>query len=475
MKQFDVKNAIQYGLIAIFIVSIFIQCWFAFTAMDIYHPDEVTQILHPAHNLVFHRPLPNYGPGDTFTLGMRNMAAIYLTACVIFLSKALPFASPLTYLFAVKIMMLILFNWGMYGLYRVAKQTGSVGSMLVVASLLLYVPFLRFGFRTLSETWSIPFLIWGCIWLKQGTRKTSFWAGLSFGAAFIFRYGSGVVLPFLCLVLLVKRQWKMLGYYLAGLIVMLGVLAILDTHQWGTPLYSVWAYFTFNITSGKSELFGVQPWYDYLKDLIVFLPWTLAVIFFVRENVMEVLKRLFQNLSFQVAISYIVIFSAVAHKEFRFIVPIIPLIVMGISETCSGQLFIENKSLVSKKVWAMLSVGICMFVGQAWALNHKIYQDPRTGDHYGWLIENYNNEKFTGLVVIGNIYTGTEAYYHKDLLLVTSVGTPSELRVKVQAHPEISHVLLHRDMVTAEFLKTMHRLDFKILKENGAVLFFEKN
>jgi len=455
--------------IGIAILSLALQCFFAFSSMDIYHPDEISQILEPAHSLTFGLEMPNYDPGGTFVYGMRNMLAIYLTTAVMMASKILPWKTPLTYLFSVKLVLLALFNWGFYGMYRLVKSSKSEIGLIAVAMLALYVPFLRFGYRTLSETLSIPFLIWACVWLNERTGKGAFRAGLAVGISVIFRYGSGVVLPFVFGDLLVQKEWKRLGYFIAGAAVMALVLAIDDTLQWGRPFHSVLAYFKYNILSGKSKDFGVQPWYDHVKDLAMFLPWSLWLLFVGFWDNGKPVKKMLSSTSFQMAVFYTVVFSLVAHKEFRFVIPIIPLLVMGISEG-----FSEVKLQWRKKTAVLALLGLAIFIGQSIVLNNAIYKDPRTGSQYDWVIRNYTNPAFTGLIIIGNVYVGMHSYCHKDIPQFFIEPPYNQLGKIVGDYPQLSHAIVHVSKDTPDLEDKLNKLGFIKIKKDKQVIYFEK-
>ena len=177
----------HFFLISVVALSLATQCYFAFSGMDLYHSDEIIQCLEQAHRWVFgFGTIPN-----EFIVGMRNTVAIRVVALLMRVSTYFPIRSPLAYLFLIKACVLILFNWGLYGMYRYVKSS-NVGLGLW-AVLMLYVPFLRFGYRTLTETLSIPFIIWGVLWLREKQLSKAFMAGISLGLSVVCRYGSGVL------------------------------------------------------------------------------------------------------------------------------------------------------------------------------------------------------------------------------------------------------------------------------------------
>lgn len=120
--------------------------------------------------------------------------------------------------------------------------------------------------------------------------------------------------------LLVKR------YLFIGLITG-GVLAALDTYFHGSFIITPYEFFKANIFEGVGSFYGTHPWYWYLNSGLPAVLGILIVPFFL--SVFTAIKSWDFSKSRQVLlisiISTIFVYSLLPHKEFRFLLQILPL------------------------------------------------------------------------------------------------------------------------------------------------------
>ncbi|MFZ5442201.1 MAG: glycosyltransferase 87 family protein, partial [Myxococcota bacterium] len=137
----------------------------------------------------------------------------------------------------------------------------------------LYGPIVWFAGRTLSESFSAAFLVWGLerLDLEEPRRVDALLGGVLLGLAQVTRYGSAAVILPAMLWLLVQRRFVAFAFAtLGGLVVGLLGLGLLDQLTWGEWFHSFIHYVRFNVTSGAAaQSFGTQPWWMYAPRLLL--------------------------------------------------------------------------------------------------------------------------------------------------------------------------------------------------------------
>ncbi|NHJ31898.1 MAG: hypothetical protein FK732_03455, partial [Asgard group archaeon] len=117
------------------------------------------------------------------------------------------------------------------------------------------------------------------------------------------------------------------GGFLIGSFLMVFVQGILDLFTWGGFLHSPINFFRYNIIEGLSAIHGSSPWYTYLTGFYsdfasYFAP--LLIMFFTFGFTYK--KKVKTKIMILTIITFwIIVFSSLAHKEFRFIMAILPL------------------------------------------------------------------------------------------------------------------------------------------------------
>lgn len=107
---------------------------------------------------------------------------------------------------------------------------------------------------------------------------------------------------------------------LGGLLPLL-LAAVVDWMSWGRPLQSLWLNVIVNWNYGAASSFGVGPWYHYFAKFVIL--WGGAVPFVIAAAIIGTPRN---YLPAAVAAVLILVHVLIPHKEFRFILPAIPLI-----------------------------------------------------------------------------------------------------------------------------------------------------
>jgi GPI mannosyltransferase 3 len=183
----------------------------------------------------------------------------------------------------------------------------------------LYAPVLWYGCRTLSESFSTAFLVWGFERLDDTTasRRQFLLGGFLLGCAVVTRFPAAALVLGGMLWLLAQRRFAaFFSATLSGLAVALA-LGFLDKLTWGDWFHAFIHYFKFNVLSGEAAVrFGALPGYFYFLRLYLLPPAAFGLLFLTFRPG----GRWRESLSFLVpAMFYFAVISFTSHKEARFL------------------------------------------------------------------------------------------------------------------------------------------------------------
>jgi hypothetical protein len=211
--------------------------------------------------------------------------------------------------------------------YRIAekitdkKAAKTIGLLL---SLYFFMPFL--SVRNLVEVTCIPPLVYATwLLLNNGNKKISaaLWAGIVLGIAFSIRFQTILFTGGVGLALLFKREiWRALMVGLGFLIAAGLVQGFIDYSIWGKPFVEMQEYINYNILNANNYI--TQSWYNYFILLFGILvpPLSIALLFGYFKSARK------QLLLFLPSFVFLVFHSYFPNKQERFILPIIPFIII---------------------------------------------------------------------------------------------------------------------------------------------------
>lgn len=295
----------------------------------IFWPDELYQSFEPAHALVFGHGLI---PWEFFD-GARNWALPGLVALVMKLCALLGADQPAQYIGATRALFALLSLGTALGTFRLARAVGAdeLPASLASTVVALAAPFLYFSHRAMSENASTLPLIWGlALVFDRASSRRLVWLGAScLGLAVMFRLQSAVVCVVVLGVLAAWKQWRALRDVTVVLAIWALLFGALDAFTWhdvpgaklGGWFHSAVVYLRFNLIEGKAAGWGVAPWYFFGQRLFTSMP-ALAVLFVL--GVLGGLRR--APALVMVALVFFALHSASPHKEYRFILPMIPML-----------------------------------------------------------------------------------------------------------------------------------------------------
>ena len=282
-------------------------------------PDETHQFLDVAHRAVW-----GFGtrPHEWYA-GMRNAAIPGAIGLWFALLRALGVGDARWIVGTVHAMVGALSLTAVVRAYDLVARVDRQRAYAVAMVLALWTPWQNLAFRTLGETFSALALLMALdAWERAPRRDVRVGAWL--GAAFVARYPAGLfLLPFV-MAYVRDRDVKGLARWAFGLAVPVGLLGALDAWVWGRPWHSVFAYADFNLVRGRAALdYGARPVWFYLATVWAFAPAALLAVSLRRPRLRD------GGMPLAVALSYLAVMSLLAHKEPRFLLAIVPALVIA--------------------------------------------------------------------------------------------------------------------------------------------------
>jgi GPI mannosyltransferase 3 len=309
-------------------VGLACRAYVTFTDDGIYWPDEIHQSLEPAHRLVFGYGLIAW----EFSDGARNWAFPGLIAAVMGATASLGGDSPHIYLPVIRFVFVAMSLGVALGIYRLARiwRASEEAAAAGAAAWALAAPSIYFAHRAMSENAATFAAVWGVGFLLGPlASRPSIWLGASLlGLSVLFRIQTGVFVIGVLGVLAARRNWRGLFETL----VVLGVWAVaygaIDALAWsdvpGAPyggwFHSAILYLRFTLLEGRAADWGTSPPGYYVEFVFRSMPLIAACL------AVGVLAGLRYATALSVlALLFLAGHSAVPHKEFRFILPMLPL------------------------------------------------------------------------------------------------------------------------------------------------------
>jgi hypothetical protein len=192
-------------------------------------------------------------------------------------------------------------------------------------TLLWFMPML--SVRNLVEIVCIPPLLYGT-WLIVSNDKKNvmqfLFAGFITTIAFSLRYQTSTFIAALGLVVWIQYQFKNAFFYGLGVLLSIFIFQVcFDLVLWGKPFAEFLAYSAYNVTNAYNYVNG--PWYNFILVVggILIPPIGLFLIY---GFVLSWRKNL---ILFLPAMLFFVFHSAFPNKQERFILPVVPFIIMA--------------------------------------------------------------------------------------------------------------------------------------------------
>jgi len=293
--------------------------------------DDHFLIIEAAQSWVDGYDYNNWLPGSTtdavpsghsfFYVGIHYLILLFL--------KSIGILDPQTKMFVIRILHGAFSLITVYFGYKITiklsdkKTAASTGLLLAV---FWFMPFL--SVRNLVEVVCIPILIYG-IWIivkhldNKKAIKYYLLSGIIVGLAFSVRFQTIIFAGGIGLALLLKLRWKEailygLGFFFSAALVQGGI----DYFIWGRPFAELGEYVGYNLENATTYITG--SWYNYILLILgLLIP---PVSFFIFFGFFRTWKK--HLIIFLPAFIFLVFHSVFPNKQERFILPIVPFIII---------------------------------------------------------------------------------------------------------------------------------------------------
>jgi hypothetical protein len=293
--------------------------WLVVTEQGVVWPDEIYQSIEQAHRLVFGF---GYLPWE-FHVGARSWAFPGLLAGPLALAKVVGLDGVRAPVLVARSVMAAVSLGGLAMSMRFAGAVSGRRAALAAGMLGACFPLsLLFATRCMSEMASAPCLLGALLlaFAPGASLRRAALGGMLAALACVFRFQNGIVAAGVGVLVFVRRPRAEGLAYAGGALVVAALGALLDTLTWGGPFHSLATYVEFNLMSDKASAFGVASPSFYLTALgrstgLALLFVAVGLAFAARKQLGLVV----------VVITYVVLHSLVAHKELRFLMPVVPV------------------------------------------------------------------------------------------------------------------------------------------------------
>lgn len=417
-------SAAGWLLLAVFLIALLLRVEVGSHFPSLEWGDEVFNSLEPAHHLA-------YGYGVVvweWRLGIRSWVFPAFLAGVMRLSDWMGPGSS-GYLDAIRFLLSLLSLTTVWFGYAWNKRvSGQSAAWIAAGACATWYELVYFAPKAFTEVVAgnllLPGLYLGMYGEGLPEKKRLFLAGLFCGLAVSLRIQLAPAVLFAVLYFCHTDWRRRVPPAFAGLLLPVIVFGLVDALTWSYPFQSYIRYFWAVVLQGESLIFGTEPWYWYFWVLAVhFLPLFLLALVGVRRS---------PFLGWVVLI-IVASHSLLAHKEYRFIYPVIPIVV-----TLAALGFVElaedfrswAKPSLSERTIAIAGLVLCICTSGMLG-----WYSPLWTKHSGGLValDRLSRDSSVcgvGLYEVGWVETGGYAHLHRNVPMVV-VRNSTELEQQV--------------------------------------------
>lgn len=305
--------------VAVLVVAALPRLWSALFDHGMVWPDEIFQSLEPAHRAVF-----GYGiEAWELDAGTRSWLLPGVAAMLLKAMATLGVESSIALVTGVKLAMAGVSLLGVYGTMRLAeafdgRPAGVLAGLLAAAFPLTLV----FASRSIGDSVSATLLVFSLLLVARPPSSRPLLAGALGGAAVFVKFQNGLVLAAVFVLLaLARRRGELRAWLLGALGAALLFGVFLDAVTWGSPFHSFRTYIEYNVFRDQSAKYGTQGPLAYA----VWAWWlTGPALLAIAVGLLLALGRMAGIVL--VALFFVGVHVAIPHKELRFLLPVVPLL-----------------------------------------------------------------------------------------------------------------------------------------------------
>jgi len=309
------------GIHLIALVGLCMRLALAFFSDNIYHPDEIYQYLEQGHHLAF-----GYGyiPWE-YRFGLRSFIIPSFISLILSLCSAANFVEPDDYILAVKFVFCVISTSLIYSAYFIARKLASelAGRMAAIFAGCWY-ELVYFAHKPTPEILA-AYCVAGmlvCAIAEAEQRKPLLFGALA-GLVIVLRLQFLPVVVVIVLVVCIYWQWKELFRAMMLFLLVICIAGGIDFLTWGEVFASYYNNYLYNKIYNLSSVFGTEPISYYFQTIFISSAGLLPLVGFLS---LSQLKKTWLLLICIICI--IATHSVIPHKEYRFIVAIVPLLIV---------------------------------------------------------------------------------------------------------------------------------------------------
>lgn len=281
-------------------------------------PDEIFQTLEQGHRFAFGLGIIPW----EFRDGARSWVFPGLLGLAYKAASTLGVTKALTFVRIMKVGMAAFSILGVRVMTRLARHLGGERAELLAAVFGAVCPVLViFASRCSTEVAAAPLVVLAAYMLEVTPRaRRAAVAGALMALSVLFRYQTGLMAAGFGLLLLGRGRWGQFLAYVAGALPVAAAGGAVDKLTWGKPFAPLQVYVKSNLAPGGADRFGVSPFTFFTDHLASSIGVTYAVL------VLGFAIAAWRSPGLVlVVLLFVIPHCMIAHKELRFISPVLPL------------------------------------------------------------------------------------------------------------------------------------------------------
>jgi GPI mannosyltransferase 3 len=421
MGKLKSRSFVAWLLATTLLIALVLRVGVAIRFPSIEYPDEIFESLEPAHHLA-------YGFGVVsweWRMGVRSWVFPAFLAGVM---RATDWMGPgsLGYLRAIIILLSALsLTTVWFGFAWNQRASGLEAGIIAAWACAICPALVYFAPKAFNEVVAgnvlLPGLYLGMYGERLTERKRLFLTGLFCGLAVSLRIQLAPAVGFALLYFCHSDVRRKAPALFAGFLLPVVAFGAVDAFTWSYPFQSFFRYFWATVLTGRSRIYGVQPWYWYGLELAKYAgPMLFLALVGVRRS------RFLGWIGLIIVASH----SVIAHKEVRFIYPVLPILMtlaaLGLVEIASVLSTRQNLSLTSEGI-VIVGLAFCLLTSATFT-----WSFPRWNQHAGGLIimDRLSRDSSVcgiGLYGISWAWTGGYAHLHQNVPMIV-VSSENQLQ-----------------------------------------------
>jgi hypothetical protein len=432
--------AVRRRLPILLVLATLPRLWLAWFEHGTNHPDEIFQVLEPAHRFVYGYGIQSW----EFRDGARSWFLPGLVALLWKILATLGLSNPLTVVSLLRMPFVALAVYSVYLASRLAIRMAGDGAGNLAALLAAFSPLaLLLDFRCTTEAASAPLVLLAVLAMVD-VRMARAGACL---ALLVFLRPTNAVLALTAMAwLLLTGKFRDSGRLALGALPVTFAGGLLDWMTWGSPFHHLVEYIRFNWVESGAARFGVEAPWTYGRTLLIAAP--LLAVLLLPATVGLILKSRAARAPLVLGWLYLIVHSVIGHKEPRFLFPVLPLLA---ALSAAGLVVLVGPWLGTwavpprvREVIATLGAAIVFLFGllytprlSYWDMR-PVRSEPRDRILFGkrdavnrLLVDAGNRPDLCGMLIVGvvpnELYSGGMTYLNRDVLLASPASRESWL------------------------------------------------